>query len=243
MPPLPDLSRRRLRPERMDDPDLPAAEHRKALAGLARIHAVDFSDRLLWRPVAELARARGGPLTVLDLACGGGDLTLALARRAAAAGLPIRVAGCDLSPTAVERAREAAAARGLDVPFFTHDALAGPPALTDTGQPYDVLTCSLFLHHLDEERAVALLTRMREQAGAAVLVHDLLRSKAGWLLAWLASRVLSTSPVVRTDALLSVEGALSFPEVGFLMGRAGMHRSHTAVTTHWPERWLLHWRR
>ena len=43
-----------------------------------------------------------------------------------------------------------------------------------------VITCSLFLHHLSEHQAIDLLGRMAEAASHAVLICDLQRSWLGY---------------------------------------------------------------
>jgi SAM-dependent methyltransferase len=190
---------RRLRPEEMDQPGLSPARHVAALRGLARINFFSRADAILWPPLAERAR-RHGPLRVLDVACGGGDVPLRLSRRARQAGLDLRLEGCDLSPVAVDFARRQAQRAGAEVRFFVHDALGGPP-LPDC----DAVVCSLFLHHLDDGQAIALLRRMAQAARRLVLVNDLLRSRAGLALAYVATRLLTLSPIVHTDGPRSVE--------------------------------------
>jgi SAM-dependent methyltransferase len=72
------------------------------------------------RPQAEvvsLAEEGGFVGDVLDVGCGTGENALHLAA------LGLRVVGIDASPSAVERARAKAAARGLALPFLVADAL------------------------------------------------------------------------------------------------------------------------
>src|SRR5262249_61298949 len=71
---------------------------------------------------------------------------------------------------------------------------------------YDAVVCSLFLHHLSAEQAVGLLRRMAAAAGRLVLVNDLARGRAGYLLAYLGTRLLTRSPGVHFDGPRSVEG-------------------------------------
>src|SRR5690606_32364894 len=106
MPAPAGLAHRDRIPELMDDPGLDPGEHRRALAGLARINRVSGSAGVLWGPVRGLARGQPDrPLRVLDVATGSGDVPVRLSRKAAAAGLDrIAFHGCDLSPTAVEAA-------------------------------------------------------------------------------------------------------------------------------------------
>jgi 2-polyprenyl-3-methyl-5-hydroxy-6-metoxy-1,4-benzoquinol methylase len=230
------LASRRLRPEVMDQPGLDPGRHRSALRALARINFLSRTAGRLWPPLAALAReAAPRTLRVLDVATGGGDVPLRLGRRFARAGLPVVLEGCDRSAVAVEYAAEAARRQGAAVRFFVADALADPlPA------GHDVVMCSLFLHHLADDQAIDLLRRMGEAAGRMVLVSDLVRSRAGLLLAHVATRLLTLSDVVHADGPRSVEAAFTPAEARDLADRAGLHGA--AVVPSWPCRFLLTWR-
>ncbi len=232
---LSTLAERDRRPEVMDDPGLDPAAHRAALRGLARINRFSCSDAILWPAIRELARTHG-KLRVLDVATGAGDVPIGLWQRAERAGLNVAFAGCDLSPTALDHARANARNAGADVQFFRHDAIGESFA-----EPYDVVTSSLFLHHLDDAQAIAVLGHMQAAAQRCVLVNDLTRSKSGYALAWLGCRLLTRSWVVHTDGPLSVRAAFTAVEATALANRAGLHP--LAVTKHWPFRFLLRWDR
>jgi SAM-dependent methyltransferase len=193
----------------MDQPGLDAARHEHALGGLARINFFSGSARTLYRPLLGLHRALGADrLRVLDVACGAGDVAIRLWWKAARAGLDWRIAGCDISPLAVRHAR--ARALGCEearVHFFVHDVLARP-----LPGSYDAVLCSLFLHHLGDDQAVAVLRSLANLAGGGprlVLVDDLDRSWAGLALAHVATRLLTTSSVVHTDGPRSVRAAFT----------------------------------
>ena len=174
-----------------------------------------------------------GPIRILDLATGGGDVPIRLARLARRRGLDVRIDGGDLSPTAVDFAREAARRAGVDVGFFRLDALNEP-----LPEGYNVMMCSLFLHHLSEDDAAGLLGKM---AGSArtVLVNDLARSRVGYWLAQSACRVASCSPIVHHDGPASVASAFRLAEVRELATRAGL--AGARVEPRWPWRFLLSW--
>ncbi len=223
----------------MDQPGLPADEHARALAGLKRINALSRTDAVAWRRIEPLARALPSderPLRVLDVATGGGALPLAIRARARRAGLEVAADGCDVSPQAVEIAEALASARGSTCRFFALDALNDP-----LPEGYDVITCSLFLHHLDETEAVGLLGRMGAAARRLVLVDDLIRSSWGYLLAAAGCRLLSRSPIVHEDGPTSVAGAFTPDEALDLARRAGLRGA--TIDRHWPQRFLLSWRR
>ena len=161
---------------------------------------------------------------------------LRLAARARRNGIGMEIDGCDISPVAVQHATELAQQhRFNNLQFLTVDAIHG----TLDG-PYDVVMCSLFLHHLPEDEARTLLERMRELATHRVLVNDLLRTGLGYALAWVGCRLLTRSPVVHTDGPLSVRAAFSLEEVRQLAEECGLVDAR--LTTHWPQRFLLDWR-
>jgi SAM-dependent methyltransferase len=229
-------SPRRRQAEIMDQADLDRVRHVQALRGLERINFWSRSAAILWPPLAELARRSPRPLRVLDIATGAGDLPIRLWRWARRAGFALHIDGCDRSPDAVAYARHRADVSRTDVSFFASDAL-GPPLPAG----YDVVLSSLFLHHLDEEQAVTLLRRMAEAAGQLVLVNDLVRSRAGFLLAYLGTRLLSRSAIVHADGPRSVEGAFTPAEARTLAQRAGL--AGATVEGRWPCRFLLRWER
>ena len=107
------LPPRRREAEWMDQPGLDGNLHLAALVGLRRINALSRTASALWPPIKRLAMTdRARHWRVLDVACGGGDVAVAIGRRAISAGLHITVDGCDLSQTAVAHATmQAAAAR------------------------------------------------------------------------------------------------------------------------------------
>ena len=232
---VPDLACRSLGPELMDDAALDAGRHTRALDALRTVNLVSGTAGRVWREVLRLRPSVGRPLRVLDVACGGGDVVVALARRATRAGMPLEVHGCDRSETALAYARERAERRGVEARFFELDVLE---AATPSG--YDLACSSLFLHHLTEPQAIALLAAM---AGAAdrVFVQDLRRTRLGWALALGALHALTRSDVARADGPRSVVAAFTTEEAAALAREAGLAGAH--VRRCWPQRWALSWRR
>lgn len=233
------LAARHREPELMDQPGLSEREHRAALAGLRRVNLLSTSVGQLWEALRRHSAAlpHGTPLRVLDVACGGGDVAVRLAGRARRARISMTIHGCDMSDTALAIARENAAKAGeTGVEFLPLNVFTDPfPA------DYDVIMCSLFLHHLDEADAVRVLRAMGGAARRAVFVDDLLRTTWGYVLCQVGCRLLSRSPIVHVDGPLSVRGAFTEPEVRGLADEAGL--TGHSLKRHWPERFLLEWTR
>lgn len=222
----------------MDQPGLSEREHGSALNGLRRVNWWSRSDAILWPAILQLSQQiQERPIRILDIASGGGDVALSLAQRAARAGIAVEIDGYDISAYAVKHASLLAQQRQLtQVRFFEHDILQKP-----VEQEYDVVMCSLFLHHLEEAEAVRLFEIMSQVTRHLVLVNDLRRSRIGYWLAWAGCRLLTRSHIVHTDGPLSVAGAFTQEEAADLAKQAGL--SGFQMTRHWPQRWLLKWSR
>lgn len=230
------LARRELVGEIMDDPALAGPAHRAALRGLRRINDASFTAAALWSRIERLLHAEPAKAaSLLDVACGGGDVAIALARRARRRGIALEVQACDVSEIALDHAAQRAAACGERVAFFRADVTLEPPP-----RQYTFITCTLFLHHLDDARIVALLRSLAARCGHLV-VSDLLRSGTGYALAWAGTRLLSRSPIVHEDGLRSVRAALTLAEARSLADAAGL--AGARFERQWPQRFLMTWSR
>jgi 2-polyprenyl-3-methyl-5-hydroxy-6-metoxy-1,4-benzoquinol methylase len=230
------VAERRLQPEMIDEPDLAPERLWPALRGLERINWWSASAGILWPSIRALARQTPGrSLQLLDLGTGAGDVPIRLWHKARRAGLTLEVAACDRNPQTIAFARRRAEERRAPVHFFQWDVVhQGEPP-----QAADVVTCSLFLHHLNHDDARLFLGRMAQAARRLVLVNDLIRSRLGYLLAYAGTRILSGSPMVHSDGPRSVEGAFTMEEVHRLAEESGLEGA--TVERRWPCRYLLRW--
>ncbi len=217
-------------PERMDDPGLAPRAHEEALCGLARLNWLGGAVALLWPHIrAELDTNGGEPLRLLDVACGGGDVVRALYRRARGR---LECLGVDISDRALEFARRRSPSA---VQFARLDALREP-------LPHaDIVTCSLFLHHLSNRDAVTLMRKMSESARRLVIVSELERCRFSLVGVWLSARLVSRSEVVHGDGALSVRAAFKRQELEGFARAAGLEGA--CVARRFPLRLLLLWRR
>ncbi|MGH8316823.1 MAG: bifunctional 2-polyprenyl-6-hydroxyphenol methylase/3-demethylubiquinol 3-O-methyltransferase UbiG [Steroidobacteraceae bacterium] len=122
--------------------------------------------------VAEHARIAGA--LALDVGCGGGLLSEALARKGA------RVTGVDLAPGMVEVARLHAAEEGLDIEY----RVAGAEALAaDLAQSFEVITCMEMLEHVPQPAQMLASLAALVRPGGSLFVSTLNRNLKAFLLA------------------------------------------------------------
>lgn len=231
--------------ELMDDPDLPEADHLHALEALATINAVSRTASQIATAVAAIVPSETtGPLQVVDLACGGGDVTLACGLRLAGVlrDREIVMTGVDFSRRGLDRAAARISAgrasmTGLPLRF----TFAARDIVASGCVPCDIAINSLFLHHLDDEPAIRVLQSMAASCRMGFVISDLIRSRLGLALAVLGTSVLSRSRVARVDGPLSVRAARTPDEYRRLLDRAGLVSATVRRT--WPERVLVTWQR
>jgi 2-polyprenyl-3-methyl-5-hydroxy-6-metoxy-1,4-benzoquinol methylase len=230
------INARRVVDEIMDSPDVDPSEHAQALAGLRRINIASKAAAHIARPLIQFARRENlDRLSMLDVACGGGDVSAGIAKTAADAGVTIDLTLLDRSETALKLASTAATRAGIAANTVQADLLNGWSADT-----FDVVTCSLFLHHIRQgDDVVDLLARVRSVARRMVIISDLRRCQPGLVAAWIGSRVMSRSPIVHFDAPASVRAAWTQDELKQFALRAGMKSAR--VDRCWPWRLLLIW--
>lgn len=222
--------------ELMDEPGLDAEQHRAALAGLRRINAASNAARPIAETIVRWAKQQNlSRVRILDVACGGGDVPIEVARLARERGVELDLTFVDRSATALQQASASAAAEGLVVTTAVADATQSLPA-----ESFDVVTNSLFLHHLDSDDVIAALANMR-RAGRLVVISDLRRALTGYWFAWAGCRVLSRSPIVHFDGPVSVRGAWTIDELRLMATAAGMNG--VSLRRQWPFRMLLRWER
>lgn len=228
-----------LEPERMDDPSLDPGMHDAALNGLARLNTLSLAHRSVLKPVLETARrineSQSRPARVLDVATGSGDVALGVARGLARAGVSTEFTLTDVSTRALARAGERFAAAGIRTEAVPFDIYAG------SAPEADIVICTLFLHHVESSSLAPVLRTLGAAARERLVVSDLRRTSAGLVLARVFSRLMTRSPVVHTDAVLSARAAFTVGELSAAARESGL--SGAQVTPAFPSRMLLTWDR
>ena len=201
-------------PELMDRPQPVTAELVSDLRNLRQLNRVFGSYALTMHFLRRWIQP-GAQLRVLDLATGSGDIPRLVIDYARKAGATVTVDAVDQQTSTLEIAR-GLSADYPEIEFKQADVLS----FGEDGQ-YDIVLCSLALHHFDEATAVRLLERCQRLSRKLVLVSDLRRGFLATVGVYLLTAFIYREPMTRTDARLSAARAFSFREFGSLAERAG----------------------
>lgn len=212
-------------PEAMDRPDCDAGLLRDALDTLARTNRRFGARRLVLSTVREILAGReAGPVRILDVGTGSGDIGAHLARRLARDGFRPRAVLADLNPRVLLLARRRLAE---EVPAAEDGALSfvrlTGPSLPFPDGAFDVGVSSTMLHHLEDVQAAGFLRELDRVTAAGWVVTDLRRSRPAYLaLRLLAGTLWRGHPVPRRDGPVSVRRAFTAREARGLLDRAGL---------------------
>jgi SAM-dependent methyltransferase len=201
-------SRRIIKPEILDD-QTPGAGA-PSLRDLVRINRFFGGHEALRKALRLVAPAE--PFSVLDVGAASGDSARVIRRAYPQA----HVTSLDYKLHHVRSAPE---------PRVVADAFRLPfrPA------SFDIVHCSLFLHHFEDDAVVALLQSFGEVARAAVVVNDLERHPlAYFFLPWTRS-ILRWDPITVHDGPISVQAAFLESELRDLAVKAGLWQIRTRV--------------
>jgi 2-polyprenyl-3-methyl-5-hydroxy-6-metoxy-1,4-benzoquinol methylase len=212
-----DLRTRSPRLEIMDTVTLAPAEMDRTLNFLALTNKWFGGTNVITRYLDEwIASNEHNPISILDVGTGGADIPLALVAWARRRHVRVRVVGLDLVPEIVEIAR-ARTAREPNIEIRQGDLFR----LAESAERFDVVTASLFLHHMPGAQALSALRAFDRLATRGVIVSDLVRSASSYCAVGLASYLFGNA-IVRHDGRLSVERSFRRDELQALAAEAGL---------------------
>ncbi len=203
--------------ELMDRPQPVSRELERDLYNLRELNRLFGSYALVERFLGRWIQPNDR-LRVLDLATGSGDIPRVVVDHARRVNAQITIDAVDGQPATLEIAKNLSTAYP-EIAFREGSILEW-----DSNEPYDIVLCSLVLHHFSESDALRVLQRARELSRSRVLVADLRRGFLARAGVFLLTAVVFRDPMTKYDARLSAMRAFSFPELAELARRAGWNK-------------------
>jgi ubiquinone/menaquinone biosynthesis C-methylase UbiE len=208
--------------EWLDDDRGTSEEIRAALHSITlvnqRFGGVRLHARLLRRALARVSR--GHRPHILEVASGRADVLQAalLRMRGAAEAVPDRAPDVTLlDSSAVHLPDPGAWPAALPTPRVIEGNALDLP-LSDAS--VDIVSCCLFLHHLEPPQVMRFLAEAQRVARVAVVINDLERTALHYRLAQL-NRIIDRSRISRHDGPVSVRRAYTCRELAHMLENTG----------------------
>ena len=188
-------------PEIMDDFNMEGELLKETLKKIAQINRLLGGNRITLKGVAALIKniPAGQTVTILDVGCGNGDMLRQLSAFGKKKQWELKLTGVDANLTTVTHARELSQ-EYPDIQYYCQDIMD-----PDFGeQHYDIILCTLTLHHFKASEIRQLMTVFRRQAKIGIVVNDLHRSAMAYRLFQLLCFVFNLNSMVRADGQVSI---------------------------------------
>jgi 2-polyprenyl-3-methyl-5-hydroxy-6-metoxy-1,4-benzoquinol methylase len=200
--------------ELMDHPQPVSAELERDLENLRELNRWFGSYALISLFLSRWIKP-GSRMRIVDLATGSGDIPRLIAQHGRRTGAHLQIDALDQQPSTLEIARKLSA-KYPEIAFTEANILEWRAP-----ESYDVVFCTLALHHFTEDDAVRVLRHCRELSRKFVLVSDLRRGLLVRIGVYLLTATMFREPMTRYDGRLSAARAFSFSEMNQLARRAG----------------------
>lgn len=207
-------------PELLDTDTGTAREVEDSLADLRMINRYFGGRRTMAQLILQVAKERHiGKISWLDVGGGTGDLAALTSESLSKHGIELQPMLLDRMPghmtTQLGPKSEPSSSNGSwRYPSIGGDALALP--FKDNS--FDVVGCSLFVHHLEPEQVIEFTGQALRIARHAVLIHDLIRHPMHVAMAY-AGYALYRSRITRHDSVASVRRSYTVEELMDMLGQ------------------------
>jgi SAM-dependent methyltransferase len=154
---------------------------------------------------------------IVDLGCGSGDSLRAIADWAGENNFNVKLTGVDMNADVIEYLRKHCSAypeiKGINADYrhFLNDNTS-----------IDIVHCSLFCHHLNEDELIKLFTYFNEKVTTGFVINDLQRNWLAYYSAWFFTRLLNGTRLAKNDGPVSVLRAFKVSELKHLLEKANI---------------------
>ena len=187
--------------EIMDDFDLEGDALKTALDKIAQINQLLGGNKLTLKGVKLLLKkvSNSSLITIVDVGCGNGDMLRKLADFGLQNNLNLKLIGIDANSFTVNYAIDLSK-KYPNITYRCEDIFDKPFSELE----YDIVLCTLTLHHFNNNEIVKLLTLFYKNSKLGFVVNDLQRSSVAYRLFQALCFVFRMNEMSRKDGLTSI---------------------------------------
>jgi len=205
--------------EILDSDDCPPAEVAASLRDLSRINrwfgGVATTRKLIERVASVTGKKH---FTILEVAAGFGEVPKVAAQQLARKGITLDITLLDRVPSHLLPGKHSVVADALALPF--------------PDSAFELISCSLFAHHLQPAELARFAGEALRVSGCAVLINDLIRHPLHLALVY-AGFPLMRSYVSRVDGVASVRRAYVPDEMRRILASGAGPAQRIEVSRHY----------
>ena len=187
--------------EIMDDFELEGELLKDALDKIAGINRLLGGNKVTLDGVEMLIKGKNihSEIRILDVGCGNGDMLRALSDYAREKGLKFKLLGMDANQYTINHA-EHLSQDYPNVSFQCADIFNE----IKQDRHFDVILCTLTLHHFKDDEIIKLINGLRKQAKIGIVINDLHRSKLAYYLFIMVCGIFRLNKMSKDDGLVSI---------------------------------------
>ena len=226
------FSQRSYASELLDEPNIPQQLLFQNLRELDVVNRLLGGHNTTISGIKKLVTDKAKTYHIVDIGCGGGDAMKYIANWARKNGFKVKLTGVDMKQDCID---------------FMKEACSEFSEITGVAMDYrdyckqenniDVVHCSLFCHHLNDEELAELFQYMNTYSKVGFVINDLHRNWVAYYSIKLLTRLLNGSSLVKNDAPLSVLRGFRKSELINVVEKSGCKKYN--VKWKWAFRYLV----
>jgi SAM-dependent methyltransferase len=169
---------------------------------------------------------------VVDLGCGSGDALKAIADWARLNNYQVKLTGVDWNADAIDY---------LKIHCVNYPEISGITAdyqdYLNRNESIDIVHCSLFCHHLNDDELLRLFIYFRKHVKTGFIINDLKRHWLAYYSAWIFTRLLNGTELAKNDGPVSVLRGFKSGELIYLLNKANI--VDYSIQEEWAFRYLI----
>lgn len=223
-------------PELMDNFDMEGNILKDALDKIAKINQFLGGNKVTLEGVKNILKQHPvkDKITIVDIGCGNGDMLRLMADYLEKNNIKCDLVGIDANQFTVDYAKK----KSVNYPNITYrceDVFSNSFEKLE----YDIVLCTLTLHHFKDEEIIDLLNVFKANAKMGIVINDLQRSGISYRLFQGLCFVLGLNDMSREDGLVSILRGFKKPELEQFSKK--LHLKNYSIEWKWAFRyqWII----